>query len=130
MVVTWQPGSFVFASQDGHAKPRRADGVQYRGLALINSGRRNEWAILHVNTGFTLCFLLRALPSKAVEIATEFAECGDWDFSGPNGWQNLEPELMERCLEISERYGAHVDWGDGDAGSAEVAQAVAAARLN
>lgn len=125
--MTWRRESFIYANPT--KGPTRADGITYNGLGLVDL-EHGDWRVVHINTGFTLCYLHGCPQYRAMGIATEFAEAGDWDFAGPNGWQNLSPELMQNCAEIGERFEKYVDWGDNRTGTSEVAQAVNAARLN
>lgn len=122
----WLPGTYREAVQP--FEPIAA--LLYRWLAMrllwhgSPKGRRPPtWTIMHVGSGHLLVNFTLHDP---IPLATEIAECGDWDFTGLDGWKNLDPDLEEKYLAVKARYpkvkflrgGGH----RSHAGAAEVAR--------
>lgn len=64
---------------------------------------------------------------EAFDIATEIADCGDWDWEGLEGYRNKDPELLERVSGILAKHGKKVH-RFGNVGDPEGARAIAEAR--
>lgn len=125
--MTWEPENFLIAEPSG---PREVAGYVFRSLglhlAVKGRGRRApEWSLTHLGTGHRLC-VIKGKVAVAFPIATEIAECGDWDWDGFLGYRNRDPELPLRFAaivsghkECHRRYGRHHE---------EIAREIAEAR--
>lgn len=96
--VGWQRTSFCIATLTGSVT---LDGFTYRGLGLDKRGR---WILSHLNTGLKIAALGTQKPA-ALAAATEIAEAGDWEFSGPDGIENQFPDAGAIVHEILLRHG-------------------------
>ncbi len=104
----WKPATFLKAFPE---EPIEAVGLVYRGLGLDMTmkgspkGRRSPtWSLTHLGTGHRVC-LIFGQDADVLPIATEIAECGDWIFHDLDGWQNLDPELMDKFQAIIAKHG-------------------------
>jgi hypothetical protein len=127
----WRKGTFL-AAQVGGATEQA--GFLYRGMAmwkLFNAspkGRRPPWwSLTHCGTGHRVC-VIKAHMVEAFDIATEIAECGEWDFDSLNGWRDRDPELMDKVRAVLARHGDKCARGTGQEGNEDVAREVAMAR--
>ena len=75
------------------AGPERRDGYEYRGLALFRW--RDHWSLTHVGSGLKVTALFGPLQA-AKHAGAVIAECANWDWSGPDGYKNVEPTLKEK----------------------------------
>ena len=126
----WLKGNLHIATHGGEA--RLETGLLYRGLAMRQicpsspKGRRpGWWSLTHCGTGHALVIIV-AHTDEAFKIATEIAECGDWDWSGQNGYRNVDPEVRNKFAAIVARLGKKIRRGGGgfdDRAAAEVALA-------
>lgn len=105
--MTWKPETFPIAV--GPQSIDRRAGYTYRGLGLhmvmkaSPKGRRPpRWKLTHLGSGHGVAHIDGAV-ADAFPIASEIAECSEWDFDGLNGWRNRDPELPKKVLEILER---------------------------
>lgn len=92
--MSWQRTIFCIATLTGSDT---LDGFTYRGLGLDKRGR---WILSHLNTGLKIAALGTQKPA-ALAAATEIAEAGDWEFSGPDGIDNQFPDagvIVHRIL--------------------------------
>lgn len=102
------PSSFLIACTSA-AESR--DGFVYRALGMWKElpaspkGRRPpRWSLTHLGSGHQVC-RVHAHMRPAFEIATKFAELGDWDFDGFSGWVNRDPELKTRFTALLLSFG-------------------------
>jgi hypothetical protein len=108
----WRPAKFKRADKfDGAIE---TSGYSYRGLGLQLSiaqspkGRRSPvWLLIHLNSGHVIC-QISGIVAKALPIAAEIAECTDWSFSGLDGWNNTDPNLLSKVKNLGERYPKHI----------------------
>ena len=49
--------------------------------------------------------IIVAHTDEAFAIATEIAECGDWDWSGLDGYRNVDPEIRNKFVAVVTRIG-------------------------
>lgn len=126
----WEPGVFLVANEYG---PVEEDGFLYRSLGMFQvtrgspKGRRPpRWSLTHLGTGHRIV-LIEAHTAQAFEIATEFAECTDWDFNSTQGWRDRDPDLMSKLTDLFAKYPA-ADRNGGRMGSEKVAQQIARMR--
>lgn len=131
-VKMWEPAKIVIAIL-GSGQGNRA-GYIYRGLGLFMAlsaspkGRRPpKWCLTHLNSGHSIAWI-SGFVKDAFPIASEIAECGDWDFAGLDGWRNQDPELPRKVLEIAARFPKRVEMRAGGGGDREVAAAISSAR--
>lgn len=94
----WQRTEFCIATLTG---PSTLDGFTYRGLGL---DKRMRWVLSHLNTGLKIA-TLGTRKAEAIAAATEIAEAGDWEFSGPDGIQNQFPDAGAIVHGILQRHG-------------------------
>ena len=127
----WKPDSFLLAEISG---PRSVPGYIYKGLGLHQvfkaspKGRRPPtWGLTHLGTGLNVCFI-QGTVATAFPVATQIAECGDWDFDGPDGWRNHDPDLPAKAMEIINAHGMCKRGGNDSPVTREVARQVAMAR--
>lgn len=92
-------------------------------------GRRPpSWHLTHLGSGLLIC-RIEGKVSEAFVIASEIADCGDWDFDGPDGWKNRDLELPHKVVAIGKKYPKAVTVKAGHHPNTEtVARAVAMAR--
>jgi hypothetical protein len=106
----------------------------YRGLGLkmvfraSPKGRRPPmWTVYHLGTGHVVCnFNLHEGP--ALVLATEIAECGNWDFDGLQGWRNVDPDLPDKFRAIRAAHSEAKFLNSSGHQSEEVARAIAETR--
>ena len=130
----WKPETFPIALGP-HSIDHRA-GYTYRGLGIHMSmkaspkGRRPpRWKVTHLGSGHAVA-VIDGDVAGAFPIATEIAECSDWDFDGLDGWRNRDPELPSKVQEIIARHGKRARKpGGAFAASDEAAKLVLNARL-
>jgi hypothetical protein len=101
----WRRDKFLIALPE---KPERLLGWTYRGLGLDQRGR-TEWVVTHLGTGYRIC-KIKGPRFMAFQIATEIAECGEWDFIGISGHLNRDPELRKKAGTILAAYCETVEW--------------------
>lgn len=94
----WRKESFCIAT---FTRAVTLDGFTYRGLGLDKRGR---WVLSHLNTGLKIAALGTRKP-EAMAAATEIAEAGDWEFSGPDGVENQFPDAGPIVHGILVRHG-------------------------
>ena len=87
--------------------PVVAGGRIYRGVGLHWSGL--TWNVTHLRSGHRICGI-RLAKFAAQQIATEIAECGDWEWSAWGGWKNSDPGLLQRTSALLSGYGPDVQW--------------------
>lgn len=103
--MTWEPGEFLIAQTDGvHTRT----GYVYRDLALFIDrpaiGRRPpQWSLTHLGSGLQVAFI-KGRVAAVFPIASKIAECSDWDFDGPDGWRNRDPDLGVKVANILSRH--------------------------
>lgn len=127
--MSWEPAEFLIATIGG---PVGVSGYVYRSLGLHMTARgspkgrrRQKWALTHLGSGHRLCFI-SGKAEVAFPIASEIAECGDWDWDGFRGYLNRDPEISKRALSIID---GHPECSRGRGTSSEsVAQEIAIAR--
>jgi hypothetical protein len=110
-------------------------GYIYRGLGLSfdrkgNKRRRPLWTLSHLGSGHRVAHI-EGKVAEAFPIATEIAECGDWDaFEMPSGWRNVDPELPTKLLAIVQRHRDRcmIVSGDPDPNSDDIARMVISLR--
>jgi hypothetical protein len=114
---TWVSGQYMEAAPGG---PQAVRGLTYRGLGFRMlqppSSRENRpmprWGLTHIGTGHNVAYI-NAIAIHAFSIATAVALSGDWSFSGINGFENSDPELVDRLVALRDLYGPSVlDIGD------------------
>ncbi len=105
--MPWKPENFHIARFWG---PDATPGYVHKGLGLSMAikgspkGRRPpRWALIHLGSGHLVCFI-EGTVAEAFLIATEIADCGDWDFDGLMGWKNRDPEVPTKVAEIFKVY--------------------------
>ena len=103
--MTWDPGDFLVAQSYG---PAKRSGYVYRGLVMYRLSqlprkRKSLWSLVHLNTGHEVCKLWGGVKT-ALKVATEIAECGDWDFVGLRGYENYDPAILHRMEAIVNRH--------------------------
>ena len=129
--MSWEPSKFLTASTFGG--PDTVYGYVYRGLGLYicmkgsPKGRRPPtWMLTHLGTGHRIC-MIDGTVANAFPIATEIADCGDWEFDGLKGWVNRDPELPTKFRAIIDAHSKQCRTGSGG-GNEEQAVAIAMAR--
>lgn len=126
--MCWKPGVVLRAFPDG---PFADNGYVYRGLGLVTAQTtvkkgKPTWWLIHLGSGHALCRIVGKV-AEAFPIATEIAECGEWDWDGLDGWKNRDPEIKDKAVAIMRNHSACVV--RRNAGSnPDVARAVALAR--
>jgi hypothetical protein len=119
----WVMGSYMEARKSGLCEVR---GYLYRGLgvrmihprASLQGYPTARWCLTHVNTAHSVAFI-NAEADRAMEIATAVAEAGDWSFSGLKGYENMDPNLIARCVALGEWFAPALDLGDEENESRE-----------
>ncbi len=105
MTDIWADARYEVAAN----KPMVIDGFAYRGLGmhLVRQGQMflsvPMWCLTHLGSGHGLC-LIAGHTREAFGIATEIAECGDWDFTGLQGWENRDPQLADKFRIVVTRH--------------------------
>lgn len=102
----WKAGTFLTCNDPS----RPISGRIYRCLGLrmmfrqSPKGRRPPlWTLFHLGTGHAICgFSLHE--EAAIGLATEIAECADWDFDGLQGWRNVEPDLPDKFRAVRDAH--------------------------
>ncbi len=103
--MNWTLQKFLTATPDG---VKEVDGYVYKGLGVTLSVAGNGllpplWRITHLGSGHPLAHI-KAPQERAVEVATELAECADWDFMGLYGWKNRDPQIVQKVDAIKAKY--------------------------
>lgn len=99
--MSWQPEDFLIATA---GEPFPVVGYVYRGLGLHKpSPRRKNWSLTHLGTGHQIATITGKV-ADVFPVASEIAECGDWDFDGLKGYVNRDPEIGKRLHEIIARH--------------------------
>lgn len=103
----WQPAQYPIATVDG---VRTVTGYVYRGLgmhvavAASPKGRRPpRWSLTHLGSGHKLCNI-DGDRGVAFPLASEVAQCGNWQFAGLRGYMSRDAALRERVAEIIARH--------------------------
>lgn len=130
--MTWKAETFYIAAWWG---AYAVAGYTYRALGLhmqikgSPKGRRPpSWALTHLGSGHCIC-QIKGKVADALPIATDIAECGDWDFDGLDGWKNRDPNLPAKVITITDRYAKQVSrMGGRREGAHEVAAEIARMR--
>lgn len=104
----WKPGYYLIAYGDFTTE---IYGRTNAGLGITMSVRPSpagvrpaEWSLTHLGSGHRVC-IIAAAEVEAFAIADDIAGAGDWSFDGLFGWQNRDPELMDRLGAILVRHG-------------------------
>lgn len=123
----WIYGEFLKAISWGSQIQCKSKGWLYRGIALQRlfkgspKGRRPAtWNVTHLNSGHTI-FRIHADEDRAFSIATDLAECGDWDFTGLHGYINSDPDLLNKTSAIAAAWGPKVIQSGAGGGQNEAA---------
>lgn len=110
----WREEKFLIAS-GGISLTMVRFGFTYRGLGMWKTSRGSPkgrrpptWSLTHLGTGHRVC-LIHCHMVEAFGVATEMAECGDWDFDSLVGWKDRDPDLPMKCVAIIERHGKKVE---------------------
>lgn len=102
--MKWTLNKFLTATPGG---VREVEGYVYRGLGVTISVAGGLlaplWKIPHLGSGHPVAHI-KAERKRAIAIATEIAECADWDFLGLYGWKNLEPNIIQKVDVIKAKY--------------------------
>lgn len=106
MTNKWRRDTFLIARSD---RPLRVVGYVYNGLGLDH--RTGGWVLTHLGMGLRVA-TFRCAKFAAETIATEVAECGDWDWESPDGDRNKDPGILSRAASIlwEHRDIASVSW--------------------
>lgn len=98
-IGNWRAGNYLIASWNA---PQEQPGRTANGLGMAQlwrgspKGRRAPgWCLTHLGSGLRVC-IIEAHEPEAFVIADRVAELGDWGFDGPEGWRNIDAQLMER----------------------------------
>jgi len=120
----WAQARYEIAAE----KATTVDGFTYRGLGM-HQIRRHEmfkqaglWCLAHLNSGHAIVVIAGSV-REAFDIATDIAECGEWDFNGLNGWENRDPELTVKLKAILDRHPDRVR-GFGSAADHDMARKI------
>lgn len=129
--MAWMPGNFQRAL--GGYGATDAAGYVYRGLGMVivvraspKGHRPPTWALVHLNSGHKVASI-KGFVADAFPIASEIAECADWDFNGLDGWRNQTPELPQLVRAIIERNSKRAEFRSGG-GDQEIAAQISASR--
>lgn len=95
----WTPKTFKVQTPDGIAD--RA-GHTYNGIGVFHDPQ-GFWVVVHLNTGLVSQFL--GDTPRYREALTDLAQCVDWGFTRDGGWQNSQPDYVERIQAWRDRYG-------------------------
>lgn len=127
----WHPGHFLICC---FSDVETASGWIYRGLAMrfafpgSPKGRRPPgWVLTHMGSGHAVC-TIDAHETEAFAIATEIAECGEWDFDGLRGYINRDPTLREKYGAVAAKYPKQISRVGGPHQNDAAAAAVVMAR--
>ena len=127
----WQETTFLIATRNG---PDERRGFIYRGLGVFKvlpsslKGRRPpRWSVTHLGSGHQVA-LIDAHMVEAFNIATEIAECGEWDFDSLEGWRDRDPTLLKKRDAILLRHGEKCPEHRREEKNHDVARAIAEAR--
>lgn len=91
----WRKSKMWIAFSRG---PETRNGWEYKGLGLFSIG--GKYSLTHLGTGMRIA-LLPAPIAAAKKTAVAVAECANWEWSGPDGYKNVEPEVrakLRKCL--------------------------------
>ena len=130
--MTWKPATFMRALFV--YGPIKCVGYTYRGLGLwlampaSPKGRRPPtWFLIHLNSGHRVA-RIDGFVSDAFPIASEIAECADWDFNGLDGWRNQDPELPKKMSQIINRNAKRAKMRASGGSDADLASEISRAR--
>lgn len=131
--VNWQPSTIDIVLD----KPQKIRAMVYRGLGLFLVEQRKglepaKWSLTHLGSGHRVG-LIPGDELDVFKVATEIAECGDWEFSGLRGYQNMDPSLPAKALEIIARYSlerGRIKVGDGRDVDERAAAEISMGRMN
>ncbi len=98
--MKFERGSFAIATPMGSVKTA---GWVTSELGLHFAGR--EWKVVHLDTGFAVMNFERVSEARALEIAEKVAALDCWDFIGPTGWENRQPDLPQLIAGIYREFG-------------------------
>jgi hypothetical protein len=73
------------------------------GLGIVQCDL-NTFMILHLGSGHKFCFC-RGFLETAQSICDDLLAVGDWTFNGLDGWQNQDPELLNKAAKVWEKWG-------------------------
>lgn len=105
----WRPEDYLLAvSVEPYTS--KVSGYTYRGLGLhvLDAGspggrRKPTWRLTHLGTGCSLADI-KGDVATAFPVATEIAECSDWDFISLDGWRDRDPEIGAKVNAIIGRH--------------------------
>lgn len=127
----WRPGYYMSACWgDVEQSPGRIHAGLAMSFTFAGSpkGRRPPvWTLTHLGSGHVVCNI-EAHEAEAFAIATEIAECGDWDFDGLKGYLNRDPDLPEKFRALMQKHGKRVVRSGGGRQSEAAAMAISMAR--
>jgi hypothetical protein len=129
--MTWTPGKFLRATFfEGTIE---TSGYLYRGLRLFMvhrgspKGRRPPtWSLIHLNSGHEVA-RIKGSVAEVFQIASEIAECVDWNFNGVDGWRNEQPDLPKLLRAVAARNPERIEIIGGTP-NREIASQISAAR--
>lgn len=95
----WTPSQFLRAVIP--TGPESVSGYVYKGLGIwfVGTSRRPEWSLIHLNSGHEVC-RIKGRVAVTFPVASEIAECTEWDFEGLDGWRNRDPKLGAKVRAI------------------------------
>lgn len=127
----WTPAKHLIAVFDDI---HEVNGWTYRGIGIrltfraSPKGRRpSRYVLTHLGSGHRV-FLINVKESKAFEIATDLAECVEWDWGGLDGYKNIEPNIKQKLRDTVVRWPGLVEFSSGNGSSSESAHAIAEMR--
>jgi hypothetical protein len=102
--MTWTEGDFKVAVNDA---PREFHGWTKDGLGLFAVPRLfgsdvSGFVVVHLNTGHGILGVPGIL-AGAMAIGDLLLTCGDWDYTGLDGWQNQSPDLLDNLRALAQR---------------------------
>lgn len=98
-MTNWKKDRFLIATAEG---PEWISGWSYRGLG-VDLRKPGEWFVTHLGSGHRVCGIT-GTKFMALQIASEIAECGDWDFDGLAGHLNRDPEIATNAAVACLKY--------------------------
>jgi hypothetical protein len=107
--MTWQPATYDIALASRCTAPQ--SGLVYKGLGIASTGELGPygeiWLLTHLGSGHAF-LKIRGTKEEALAIATEVADCADWNFHGLTGYKNEQPDLPSRLAEVIVKHGRKV----------------------
>lgn len=107
---TWKAASYDIAVAGG---PSEVSGYIHLGLGLhiqfrashrTKNKNAHTWSLTHLNTGHRITALKGDI-ATVFPLATEMAECADWDFIGLTGYENQDPEIISKLEKVLRKHG-------------------------